>query len=252
MQDLSIGEKIKFFRIRTGKSQLDLEFNTGMSPGCISRIENNLVNPTKETLFAISKALELTPDEQAHLLGIPLPNKIDLSKSIINFYRDTICSEHIESEKIYETLGHLNIGNIELTYGKNTISEMCNRTLDYAKNELFFMLNNQNWRNVFKEEYSRANYIPQRMRKQIFIKTISTKDSGSIRESQEDRILFRDSRFISESFNTIHSIGITENSTFIFECSEPYKTFVIHSKEFSDLLRDMFNYFWSAAEIPSK
>lgn len=49
---------------------MDLELKIEASPGSICRIEYGKVNPTKETLFAIAKALELSETETAYLFGI--------------------------------------------------------------------------------------------------------------------------------------------------------------------------------------
>jgi transcriptional regulator with XRE-family HTH domain len=67
---MSIGEKVKYYRKLRNLSQLDIELETNLSTGTISRIENNQVNPTKETIFAIAKTLQLTKIDVAYLLGI--------------------------------------------------------------------------------------------------------------------------------------------------------------------------------------
>jgi len=48
---ISIGDKVKNFRKQAGMSQFNLELEIGASTGSISRIENNQINPTKETLL---------------------------------------------------------------------------------------------------------------------------------------------------------------------------------------------------------
>jgi len=50
-------------------SQLELEAAIDSSAGAISRIENNQVNPTKETILNISKILELNNTEIDYLIG---------------------------------------------------------------------------------------------------------------------------------------------------------------------------------------
>ena len=47
MNDQTLGNKIRAFRERAGLSQMQLELEIEMSPGSLSRIENNQVNPTK-------------------------------------------------------------------------------------------------------------------------------------------------------------------------------------------------------------
>lgn len=70
MLDYSLGHKVKLFRTRSGFSQLELEIIIGASSGSICRIESGKVNPTKETLFAIARALNLNNTETAYLFGI--------------------------------------------------------------------------------------------------------------------------------------------------------------------------------------
>lgn len=62
-EKLTIGEKVRYFRTRSGLSQLELELLIQMSHGSLSRIENNRVNPHKETVSKIIKALRLKPNE---------------------------------------------------------------------------------------------------------------------------------------------------------------------------------------------
>ena len=67
-----LGQKIRNFRIRSGKSQMDLELEIGASAGSLSRIENGEVNPTKETLLKIIEVLNLVTIEAASLMGIDM------------------------------------------------------------------------------------------------------------------------------------------------------------------------------------
>ncbi|KXK26782.1 MAG: Helix-turn-helix motif protein [candidate division WS6 bacterium OLB20] len=70
MHDL--GSIIRDYRKRAGVSQLDLEMAIGASPGSLSRIENGIVNPTKETLLNIADVLKLDAVETAGLFDIDL------------------------------------------------------------------------------------------------------------------------------------------------------------------------------------
>ena len=72
MSNLQLGQKIKYYRTRAGVSQLELENIIKASPGSLSRIENNIVNPTKETLCEIASALKLNPLERADLFDIEI------------------------------------------------------------------------------------------------------------------------------------------------------------------------------------
>lgn len=72
----STGQRIKQFRKRAKVTQLELELRINASFGSISRIENGITNPTKETLLEIAKALNLNPLETAMLFGILIENSV--------------------------------------------------------------------------------------------------------------------------------------------------------------------------------
>ena len=68
--EVSIGEKIRFYRERCELTQSQVEFLTELGSGVMSKIEKGNRNPTKETIIKIGSALKLDPEEVAHLLGI--------------------------------------------------------------------------------------------------------------------------------------------------------------------------------------
>jgi len=107
-----LGQKIRNFRIRSGKSQMELELEIGASAGSLSRIENGEVNPTKETLFNIAGAMKLESNEVIDLFGINISEFEDLRK---NTYNQDLLSKELET--IYQ------INNSFL--GITDIQELC-------------------------------------------------------------------------------------------------------------------------------
>ncbi|MEP7103797.1 MAG: helix-turn-helix transcriptional regulator [Candidatus Dojkabacteria bacterium] len=83
MQSQKIGKKVRYFRLRALISQLKLERLIEASDGSLSRLESGKVNPTKETLFAIAEALDLSKVEIAYLFGIVENIEIGLVKEVI-------------------------------------------------------------------------------------------------------------------------------------------------------------------------
>jgi transcriptional regulator with XRE-family HTH domain len=80
MEVLSTNQLVKQFRKRSGITQMELELRIGAAFGTISRVENGVTNPTKETLLSIAFALELSTIETALLFGIKLndtPNSFE-------------------------------------------------------------------------------------------------------------------------------------------------------------------------------
>jgi len=64
------GSILRILRKQRGISQLNLEAQAQLSPGSISRIENNKTNPTKETLFKLAVILQLSREEIVDLFAI--------------------------------------------------------------------------------------------------------------------------------------------------------------------------------------
>lgn len=83
--DSKIGEKIRNFRKRAGKSQFELELEIEASPGSMSRIESGQVNPTKETIQKVVDALDLNSYEAGLLFNVDtnsLPNVVNVAKKL--------------------------------------------------------------------------------------------------------------------------------------------------------------------------
>jgi transcriptional regulator with XRE-family HTH domain len=87
---ISLGDKIRNFRKRSGLSQLELESEIGASSGTVSRIENGEVNPTKETVQRIAEILELNNHELDYLIGqiskLVTPEEVNLARNHIKSY----------------------------------------------------------------------------------------------------------------------------------------------------------------------
>ncbi len=82
-----LGSKLRFYRKRSGLSQMGLEIDLGLAFGSISRFENNVVCPSKNTLIKIAKNLKLSRAETLDLLEV----------DILDF-KDTIDFEQLYKE----------------------------------------------------------------------------------------------------------------------------------------------------------
>jgi len=120
MDNLTIGEKIRFFRKRANLSQFQLESKIHASNGSISKTENGEVNPTKETLLKIIQALDLNATEAALLFDIKVDkdltkilqlsrnlNVLDLDQVIKNFVNELILGLNIISSLIWLKEGEI-------------------------------------------------------------------------------------------------------------------------------------------------
>jgi DNA-binding XRE family transcriptional regulator len=66
----TLGNLIRKYRLRLNLSQLELECIIDSPAGTLSRLENNKINPQKETLHKLASALSLSRDEKIRLFGI--------------------------------------------------------------------------------------------------------------------------------------------------------------------------------------
>ncbi|MFN3341183.1 MAG: helix-turn-helix domain-containing protein [Flavobacteriales bacterium] len=58
-----LGQKLRQIRKLKGFTQEELAFESGLALSQIFRIEKGQINPTASTLFAISRALKISPAE---------------------------------------------------------------------------------------------------------------------------------------------------------------------------------------------
>src|SRR5690554_1416793 len=82
---MTVGEKIKKYRLQKGLSQFELEDKIDASTGSLSRIENGQVNPTKETLVKIIEALDLKSYDAGSLFNLDfdeLPRMVDIARKL--------------------------------------------------------------------------------------------------------------------------------------------------------------------------
>lgn len=129
-------------------------------------------------------------------------------------------------------------------FGQDNIVKNCNDTIKGDFNENFFISNTPEWRQVFTEDYSKQNYIPYRIKKKIFNRTLTLRDPMSIRSKSEDSRLFRESRFLTDEFKFIHTIGLTKEGMYIYECRKPYRTIVLRNKNLSSIFQTVFENMW--------
>lgn len=78
----NLGQKIREFRKRVGMSQMEVEIAINGSNGMLSRIENGVVDPSKETLSRLANILELNSTEIMDLLDLNIITTEELIQSM--------------------------------------------------------------------------------------------------------------------------------------------------------------------------
>lgn len=60
---MTLGERVRFYRLQQGLTQLDLAVTVGKDISTISKIETNSANPSLQTLLGLSQALGVATEE---------------------------------------------------------------------------------------------------------------------------------------------------------------------------------------------
>lgn len=167
----NIGEKIRKFRQGQSLSQMDLEMEIGASTGSISRIENNLVKPTKETLSKIAKALKLKPSEVADLLGLKIfsPEELIIAINTLSKCLDLETTLQTAVDIMFDLYPNYNGGVVLLVdetkqyVGSKTVSKMprvevVHRLLPKNILEYYIPIENKHGNLIAKSVKNRANY----------------------------------------------------------------------------------------------
>lgn len=129
---MSLGNRIRFFRKRKGLSQFELETEINASPGVISRIENESINPTKETILKIAECLELNIREVDYLIGITskpvTEQEIELAKKEVSSYfkRNGVAAYLLDEKWRFMMISDFFIRAIGLT--TDEVSQMIGKT----------------------------------------------------------------------------------------------------------------------------
>jgi transcriptional regulator with XRE-family HTH domain len=130
--NMTLGEKIKFYRKRAGLSQLELETSIEASPGSLSRIENDQINPTKETILKIIEVLHLSTSESGNLFGITIEDisSIKLLKAAKNI-TSSLDLNSIMQNAVNEIVNELNFfaGFIVLVKDNRIYSQTASQNL---------------------------------------------------------------------------------------------------------------------------
>ena len=187
-----IGDKLQKFRKQAKLSQFQLELEVGISPGSISRIENYLINPTKETLLKIADYLNLSLDEKIELFDFQYS---EIEKYIPSKF---LKQELIDGESLNSIINII-FKDYALLKGKDYFIQECDSSLDVPSKEVYYLQNIFNWRKVYSEESANTNHVPKRIDMKKFAKfLINSCEEGKEFQSM-DKQYFRETRLIQNN-----------------------------------------------------
>src|SRR5947207_694165 len=80
---------------------------------------------------------------------------------------------------------------VEVKYyqGEKGFKEVCQRSLDNAKDEILFISNPEEWYKGFTDEYDKEYYIPSRLKRNLGVRTlVSQGEKAKLVKSQDKDI----------------------------------------------------------------
>lgn len=147
-----------------------------------------------------------------------LPNSLDKNPPIVKFYQ-----------------------------GIQGFKAVCERSITNSTKETYFISNMDKWKKVFTDEYAYNYYVPKRLEKKLFAKTLAVKTSLAGKIKSKDEEYFREMRFLPESFYFEPTIIISDEEVSIMISNKPYSAILVQHKETTKLLKDFFNYLWEVS-----
>lgn len=132
--------------------------------------------------------------------------------------------------------------------GEKGFKEVCQRSLDFAKGEILFLSNLDEWYKVYTEQYDKSHYIPSRLKRKILLKMLVFPSPLTQKMQNEDKKLLRETKFLPliNKFNT--TILIYDNEVSMMMSNKPYTAIVINNKEYYYTFYSLFSTLWSMAK----
>jgi len=189
-------------------------------------------NPNKLKLFVMNKKLELETQ---------LDHLSDTSKELDETIKDIIENVPQSAES----------GEVDVKYylGLNGFKDVCQRSLSNSSKEILFLSNMDEWKKIFTDKYAYTYYVPERIKRNLFAKTLAIRSKKAEEIKTSDRELLREMRFLPDSYDFDPTIIINDNEVSIMTSSKPYTAVLIQNKSITKLFRDVFNNLWKEASI---
>ncbi len=199
MDKMSIGEKIKFIRKKSGVSQFELETRIGASAGSISKMEKGETNPTKETLIKIVQALSIKPKDAAMLFDInvapEMARLVSLSKELTS--------------------------DLDLKSIMQKAVDILSSELDYIIITIFLVKRDELYSQAFTKTwfYDAINKILPMPVDLIHVSLTNHKDNIVVRSVNEQKILYTENLYDIGRHAVSEFVSKTASKIYNFKCA---------------------------------
>ena len=128
--------------------------------------------------------------------------------------------------------------------GEKGFKEVCQRSISNSKKEVFFISNIDEWRKVYTEEYGKEYYIPERKKKNIFLRELVINNNRGIDFKKDDVNNLRKTKVLPNSFQFKNTLIITDRDISIMISTEPYKAISIENQDVVETFKNIFENLW--------
>ncbi|MEO6728611.1 MAG: helix-turn-helix domain-containing protein [Candidatus Dojkabacteria bacterium] len=152
-------------------------------------------------------------------------------------------------KSIYEIVpGSKETTKVEVKYyeGERGFKEVCQRSISKSTKEVLYLSNLEEWRKVYTTEYGKEYYIPQRLKKNLFLKMLAVDNSQGTEYRNEDKATLRETRFLPKSFTFKPTVIISDEEVSLMVAAEPYKAVVIEDADVAQVFRELFTNLWES------
>lgn len=135
---------------------------------------------------------------------------------------------------------------IEFYEGEQGFYDICERSLQNAKNEILFISSVDHFHNTVTRKYDEEYYVPTRIKKKLWLRALDFKNKTTIRYKELDHKLFREIRFIPDNYFFKSTCFIYGNEFSMMTSQSPFLGFVVKSEELADTMKQFFEIMWRA------
>ncbi|MBN1916209.1 hypothetical protein JW796_04475 [Candidatus Dojkabacteria bacterium] len=203
---------------------------------------------SKTTRNYVTKYIAESPEKLNQILSFQQIRLEDKLKEIDSFKH---LLPSITSEILEEISSNTDNTEFLVRYfqGKNGFIEAHNRTLESKTKELYFLSNMDEWKKVFTDDYAYKFYVPERIKRGIFAKTLAIRSKLALKIQSQDNKYLREMRFLPKGFDFKPTIITYDNEVLIMISAEPHFSILIQQNSVAKMFRELFNFFWKRVNI---
>lgn len=137
---------------------------------------------------------------------------------------------------------------IKFLTGKEGFVQFCEESLQCKNKEILFLTSMEHYRNIVTKEYDTEHYIPERIKKKIFLRLLCVRTPLTEEMKREDKEKLREIRFLPKKYFIKNTLFIFDEITTLISNETNPSCVMIRSQEITDTMRTFYEFAWDKAE----